>query len=126
MLKFKILVFFIVIILQSSCSKEVSKNTIIKEKSLELQVREVYKDGVEALNSGDVLFAAKKFNEAEMLFPQADSAPQSALMAAYCYYELAYYSDAIFELERFLEIYPKDTNLPYAYYCYRNNAGTEL
>ena len=32
---------------------------------------------------GDVLFAAKKFNEAEILYPQSDWAPLSALMAAY-------------------------------------------
>ena len=83
MLKFKISVFFIFFFLLSSCSKEVSKNTIIKEKSLKLQVTEAYKEGVEALNSGDVLFAAKKFNEAEILFPQSPLAPKSALMAAY-------------------------------------------
>ena len=122
MLKLKILVFFIVFILQSSCSNEISKNTIIKEKSLELQVREVYKQGVEALNNGDVLFAAKKFNEAEMLFPQADSAPQSALMAAYSYYAQDYYGDAIAELKRFLKVYPAHKDLGYAYYllaiCY--------
>ena len=122
MLKFKISVFFIFFFLLSSCSKEVSKNTIIKEKSLELQVTEAYKEGVEALNSGDVLFAAKKFNEAEMLFPQADSAPQSALMAAYSYYVQDYYGDAIAELKRFLKVYPAHKDLGYVYYllaiCY--------
>ena len=51
MLKFKILVFFVILILLSSCSKEPLKNTIIKEKSLELQVEEAYKEGMEALNS---------------------------------------------------------------------------
>ena len=33
-----------------------------------------------------LLFAAKKFNEAEILFPQSDWAPKAALMAAYSYY----------------------------------------
>ena len=89
MFKLKILVFFIVLISLNSCSNETSKKTIIKEKSLELQVQEVYKEGFEALHDGDVLFAAKKFNEAEILFPQAVSAPQSALMAAYSYYTQA-------------------------------------
>ena len=67
-------------------------------------------------------FAAKKFNEAEILFPQADSAPQSALMAAYSYYTQDYYGDAIAELERFLKVYPTHKDLVYAYYllavCY--------
>ena len=116
MLKSKIFVFFIILSLFSSCSKEPLKNTIIKEKSLELQVQEAYKEGMEALNSGDVLFAAKKFNEAEVLFPQADSAPQSALMAAYSYYIQDYYGDAVAELKRFLKVYPTHKDIDYAYY----------
>ncbi len=122
MFKLKILFCFIILILFGSCSKEVSQKSIIKEKSLELQVKEAYKEGVEALNNGDVLFAAKKFNEAEILFPQADSAPQSALMAAYSYYTQDYYGDAIAELERFLKVYPAHKDLGYVYYllaiCY--------
>ena len=122
MLKLKILVCFIILILLGSCSKEVPNKTLIKEKSLESQVEEAYKEGMEALDSGDVLYAAKKFNEAEMLFPQAKSAPQSALMAAYSYYTQDYYGDAIAELERFLKVYPTHKDLVYAYYllavCY--------
>ena len=122
MLRFKILVYFVIIILFGSCSKEPIKKSIIKEKSLESQVLETYKEGMEALNDGDVLFAAKKFNEAEILFPQADSAPQSALMAAYSYYTQDYYGDAIAELKRFLKVYPGYKDLGYVYYllgiCY--------
>ena len=77
---------------------------------------------MEALNAGDVLFAARKFNEAEILFPQADSAPHSALMAAYSYYTQDYYGDAIAELNRFLKVYPSHKDLGYVYYllavCY--------
>ena len=116
MLKSKTFVFFIILSLFISCSKEPLKNTTIKEKSLELQVQEAYKEGMEALNSGDVLFAAKKFNEAEVLFPQADSAPQSALMAAYSYYIQDYYGDAVAELKRFLKVYPTHKDIDYVYY----------
>ena len=122
MFKLKILVFLVFSILLSSCSKEELKKSTIKEKSLESQVQEAYKEGMEALNDGDVLFAAKKFNEAEILFPQADSAPQSALMAAYSYYTQDYYGDAIAELNRFLKVYPSHKDLGYVYYllavCY--------
>jgi len=122
MLKFKIVIFFIILVLFNSCSKEPVQKSIIKEKSLELQVKEAYQEGVEALNDGDVLFAAKKFNQAEMLFPQASSAPQSALMAAYSYYTQDYYGDAIAELKRFLKVYPSHKDLGYVYYllavCY--------
>ena len=77
---------------------------------------------MKALEGGDVLFAAKKFNEAEILFPQSETAPKSALMAAYSYYIQDYYGDAIAELIRFKKIYPKHKNLDYANYllamCY--------
>ena len=122
MFKLKILVCFIILMLLGSCSKEVPNKTLIKEKSLESQVEEAYKEGMEALNAGDVLFAARKFNEAEILFPQANSAPHSALMAAYSYYTQDYYGDAIAELKRFLKVYPSHKDLEYVYYllavCY--------
>ena len=99
-----------------SCSKEEIKESTIKEKSLDLQVLEAYQDGVKNLETGDVLYAAKKFNEAETLFPQSEWAPKSALMAAYAYYTQDYYSDTIAELERFIRVYPLSKNLDYVYY----------
>ena len=122
MFKLNILVLIIFLSLLSSCSKEPVNKSIIKEKSLELQVQEAYEEAMKAFNDGDVLYAAKKFNEAEMLFPQAVSAPQSALMAAYSYYVQDYYGDAIAELSRFLKVYPTHKDLGYVYYllaiCY--------
>jgi len=103
-------------ILLVSCSKKEIKENVILEKSLEMQVLEAYAEGMEALDSNDVLYAAKKFNEAEILFPQSEWAPKSALMAAYSYYKQDYYGDAIAELDRFLRIYPKHKNISYAYY----------
>ena len=64
--------------LNTSCSKEEIKSSVIEEKSLELQVLEAYQGGLEALEQGDVLYAAKKFNEAERLCPQGKWAPRSA------------------------------------------------
>ncbi len=122
MFRLKIFIFFTFLVLCSSCSKEQIKKSTIKEKSLDLQVLEAYKGGIEALEGGDVLYAAKKFNEAEILFPQGKWAPKSALMAAYSYYTQDYYVDAITELERFIKVYPLYKNLDYAYYlmaiCY--------
>jgi outer membrane protein assembly factor BamD len=105
--------FFAILI---SCSKEEIKESIIKEKSLDLQVLEAYREGIKSLETGDVLYAAKKFNEAETLFPQSEWAPKSALMAAYAYYTQDYYSDTIAELERFIRVYPLSKNLDYVYY----------
>jgi len=100
----------------SSCAKVEKKDSVSVKKSLELQVSEAYKEGMKSLEEGDVLFAAKKFNEAEILFPQSEWAPKSALMAAYSYYIQDYYGDAVSELQRFLKIYPKHKNIDYANY----------
>ena len=110
---FLFIAFFAILI---SCSKEEIKESIIKEKSLDLKVLEAYQEGVKNLETGDVLYAAKKFNEAETLFPQSEWAPKSALMAAYAYYTQDYYSDTIAELERFIRVYPLSKNLDYVYY----------
>ena len=109
----KILLLFIFCI---SCSKEKLVKTEIQEKNLDLQVYAAYEEGLKFLEQGDSLFAAKKFNEAEILFPQSIWAPKSALMAAYAYYIQDYYGDSIAELERFIKIYSKHENLDYAYY----------
>ena len=99
-----------------SCSKDSVKKSVINEKSLDLQVIESYDEGIKSLEGGDVLYAAKKFNEAEILFPQSEWAPRSALMAAYSYYIQDYYGDTIAELERFIRVYPKHKNIDYAHY----------
>ena len=116
------LYFIIIILFCVSCSKQNITKSVIEEKSLDLQVLEAYNKGLSSLESGDVLFAAKKFNEAELLFPQSKWAPQAALMAAYSYYIQDYYGDSIAELERFKKVYPNHKNLDYANYllavCY--------
>lgn len=122
MFRLRIFIFFIFLVLCSSCSKEQINESTIKGKSLDHQVLKAYEEGIEALEGGDVLYAAKKFNEAETLFPQGKWASKSALMAAYSYYTQDYYGDAIAELERFIKVYPLHKNLDYAYYllaiCY--------
>ena len=108
------ILFFLLIL--ASCSKNNIEKSVIKEKSLELQVLEAYDIGKDALDGGDVLYAAKKFNEVETLFPQSDLAPKSALMAAYSYYTQDYYADSIAELERFIKVYPYHKDISYAHY----------
>ena len=98
-----------------SCSKE-EKISVIEEENIEAQMIEAFKEGYDELNKGDVIFAAKKFNEAELLYPQSDWAAKAILMASYGYFSQAYYKSAADELERFIKKYPKDPNLDYAYY----------
>ena len=108
--------FFLFLFLVLSCSKEEPKVSIIEEKNLDLQMIEAYNKGLQELENGDVIYAAKMFNEAELLYPQSIWAPRAALMAAYSYYSHLYYNDAIIELERFLHRYKKHPRRDYAYY----------
>ena len=108
-------------ILLISCSKE-EKISVIEEENIEAQMIEAFKEGYDELNKGDVIFAAKKFNEAELLYPQSNWAPKAAIMAAYSYYSQSYYGDTIFEIERYLKTYPNHKNIDYAHFllamCY--------
>jgi len=112
---FKNFILYIFILLIISCSKN-EKVSIVKEKNIDTQMIEAFEEGYEELENGDVLFAAKKFNEAELLYPQSRWAPKAALLAAYSYYSQDYYYDAEYELKRFLKVYPYEKDVPYAHY----------
>ena len=104
----------LIIIVFFGCGKDKENKLIIKEQNLETQMISAYKEGLDFLDKDDGLSAAKKFNEAELLFPQSEWAPKSALMAAYSYYAYNYYGDSIYELEQFIKKYPKDERISYA------------
>jgi len=120
---------FLIAVLLHSCSAKKDEKSLIKEINQEQELITVYKEALENLEKNDTFFAANKFLEAELLFPQSDWAPRSALMAAYSFYLQDYYSKSIFHLERFIETYPKNKNLDYAYYllamCYYENIEDE-
>ena len=120
----KLLSLFLIIILVS-CSGKKEIISTVEEKDITLQMIDAYEQGKKSLNEGDVLYAAKMFNEAELLYPQSEWAPKSSLMAAYAYYSQNYYDDAIFELQRFLKVYPLSPNQDYAQFllamCFYEN-----
>ena len=114
--KSNIILLIISALLIFSCTKKIEKKSIIQEKSIDLQILETYKEAINELEAGDAIFAAKKFNEVEILFPQSEWAPKSTLMAAYAYYAQDYYFDTIEELKIFLKKYPNHKDVDYAYY----------
>ena len=105
-----------------SCSKETKKVSVLEGESLEEQMILLYNEAYKSLNNGDILFAAKKFNEAELIYPQSIWAAKANLMAGYTYYMGDYYDDAKFELNNFIKKYPSNENISYAYFllamCY--------
>ena len=114
-IKFKF-IYICIFILILSCSKKIEQVSDLKENNLEAQMIEVYKEGMEEFEKGDVIFAGKKFSEAELLFPQSVWAPRAVLMASYGYFSQGYYTYAINELERFIVKYKNHPQIDYAYY----------
>ena len=111
-----LIVFLISALLILSCSKKDKIEATLEEGTIEEQMILAYNEGLEFLEKGDALYASKKFNEAEILFPQSIWAPKSSVMSAYSLYYYNYYGDAIFQLERHLKNYPNDKNLAYVHY----------
>ena len=101
----------------NNCTKNEKIEIIkIQEDKIEDQMIRAYQEGMIAFENRLYFDAAKKFNEAEILFPQSEWAPRSALMAAYAYYYDDYNNRAISELINFFKKYPDHPNTPYANY----------
>ena len=115
-------IFIILLIFIIGCNKNTQEISVIKEQNIEKQMQDAYAEGLKALEEGDSIYAAKKFNEAELLFPQSIWAERSAIMAGYSYYIKDYLGDAIFTLEQFKKTYSTSKNISYAEYllaiCY--------
>ena len=116
-----LLILLLSIFLLFSCSKK-NKETVISEPTDEEKAISIYAEALNALNKGDAFYAAKKFKDVESLMPQSTWAAKSSLMASYADYTRNSYSKAIFGLERHINNYPADKNIPYAHYliaiCY--------
>ena len=118
---FKKIIFFFLLSLLFSCSKNNVKKVISEPTDEEIAIL-TYEEAVEALKIGDAFFATKKFKEVESLMPQDKWAAKASLMASYSEYSRNAYDSSIFGLERHIKNYPTDENVPYAHYliaiCY--------
>ena len=77
---------------------------------------EIYQEGVDAMEKNDLLFASKKFSEAESILPTIEFSAKASLMSSYCLYLINFYPEATANLERYITQYPADKNIPYAHY----------
>ena len=116
-----LLVLLLSIFLSFSCSKK-DVQKVVSEPSDEEIATDIYLEAVESLKKGDAFYAGKKFKEVEILMPQSEWAAKASLMSSYSDYSRNSYSTAILNLERHINNYPADNNLPYAHYliaiCY--------
>ena len=113
--KSKIIYFFIFFLI-FSCNKKPETTSTLNEKNLEAQLIETYMQAMEEFERGDVIYAGKKFSEAELIYPQSVWAPRAVLMSAYGFFSQGYYSNAINDLERFFVKYKNHPQTDYAFY----------
>ena len=110
--RFSLLVIFSLVL--NSCSKN---NEIEYNASKEREnAFEIYKEGLEAFNINDFFYASEKFSKAEINFSSPEYAAKAAIMSSYSLYAINLYDEAEDNLNRYLESYPADANVIYAYY----------
>ena len=119
---FKIyLIFLFSAFLLFSCAKK-KEVEITSQTSDEETMIALYDEALEALKKGDAFYASKKFEEIESLIPYSKWAVKASLMNAYAHYSRNSFEKSIFTLERHINNYPTDKNIPYAHYliaiCY--------
>ncbi len=106
----------------NSCGDQKKEISKITEPDQNMELIATYKEAYEALEKNDTYYAAQKFLEAELLYPQSLWGAKSALMASYAYYLQNYYAESLSNLNRYIKTYPTDKNIQYAHYliamCY--------
>ena len=109
----KLIYSILIVFLITSCSKKEPELNIPPDKDQSFQI---YKEAVDAMYKGDYYYASKKFSEAEPILPKVEFSAKASLMSSYCLYLINFYIEANTNLERFINQYPKDKNVPYAHY----------
>lgn len=78
--------------------------------------REIFDAAQVQLDDGEPINAAKGFDEIERLFPFSQLAKRAIIMSAYSYYQGSDFPAARASAKRYLDLYPSDTDAPYAQY----------
>jgi outer membrane protein assembly factor BamD len=93
-----------------------------EEEYAERPVEELYNLAMDELTQGDPAAAARNFDEVERQHPYSIWARRAQIMAAYSYYLVNRYDDAILAAQRFVQLHPGNPDVPYAQYliasCY--------
>lgn len=104
-----------VAVLLSGCS--LFANDDEEEQTLEdLSAREIFQQAQDHLDDGDGAQAAETFDEVERLYPFSQLAKRAVIMSAFSSYEVGEYAKARASATRYLDLYPSDTDAPYAQY----------
>ncbi|MBM3570699.1 MAG: outer membrane protein assembly factor BamD [Alphaproteobacteria bacterium] len=87
-----------------------------REEYVERPVEELYNLAMDELHAANYVSAGKKFEEVERQHPYSVWAVKAQLMAAYASYQINKFDDAILAAQRFIQLYPANRDVAYAYY----------
>ena len=77
---------------------------------------QLYNNGVDALNRKDYGVAVTQFDAVQQNYPYSPWAVNAQLMDGYAEYLRNHYSDAIAQLDRYVQLHPASKDTAYAYY----------
>jgi outer membrane protein assembly factor BamD len=105
-------------LLASACAGKKPQRLAYVERPVEL----LYATGAERLDSRRWSDAVQYFEEVERQHPYSEWSRRSILMNLYANYQANNYEEAIAAADRFIQLYPGNPQVPYAYYmraiCY--------
>jgi len=79
-------------------------------------VETLYNDAMDALAESNWRGAAQRFEKVEQQHPYSAWAKKAQLLNAFAHYKNQNYDEALPILERYVQLYPGDEQVPYAYY----------
>jgi outer membrane protein assembly factor BamD len=83
---------------------------------VEEPVESLYNGAMNAMQAGNLIRAARLFDEVERQHPYSSWAAKAQLMAAYANYQDNRYDEAINALDRFIQLHPGNKDIAYAHY----------
>lgn len=110
---FPSLLLILCLMLLGACGSDSTPDT--EEETTE-SAETLYTKARDHVSKRQFIKAAELFDEVERQHPYSKWAPVSQIMAAYSYYNMREYDDAIFTLSRFIDMYPGNNSIDYAYY----------
>ena len=103
-------------------AEERAEKQAAEDAAAQLPVETMYSNAATALDGGNFVDAAQKFDDVDRQYPYSQWATRAQLMAGYAHYRALRYDEAVLALDRFIELHPGDDNVAYATYlralCY--------
>jgi outer membrane protein assembly factor BamD len=108
----------VMVLLLASCAEKDKE----KDKLSEVNVDQLYNEGLKSLEGGLYKTATEAFEKIEQDQPYSEWAAKAQIMEAYALFRNEKYDDAITVLERFVKLHPGNKDIAYVYYlkslCY--------